>query len=191
MTEYSKYKPFVAAGKSLEILADFHGKRAAATARLQGLVEEFGAETAVAQGARVIGFAFEGSKPPEGWAHKGQIDGRPYFAPKRRKKADKAIWERMEASGIPDLMSLHQMFTGSGFGVLTDDVGSRGGTVLRYIGLEEVGDETILLVPIGREDEDDFVPPDSTAIPMSKFWAMKEDAAESDRQGASQETPNE
>ena len=173
--DYSKYTPFIAEGRSLEIIKEFQAEREAASRRIKDLTEEFGAASAIRQRA-VIGFVFKDNKHPEGWKRKGRLQGKDYYAPERRKKADKEIWKRMSAATVPGGSELHKAFTGFMWGVMTDEAGPRGGLMLRYVTYEHIGDQTVIFVPVGTKDEDKFAPPDARPIKMSELWTMKEAA---------------
>lgn len=172
--DYSKYIPCMAEGKSRQIIEDFWNLRREKLEEGKAILAEFGAESAVEQRG-IIGLTFKDDKHPEGWKRKGRLNGRAYFAPERRKKADKAIWDRWAKAAMPQASTLHRMLTGDTWGVMTNDTARNGGVVIRYTTYEMIGDDVILLVPIPGSG-DPAVPDGARPLKQSEFWAIKEAA---------------
>lgn len=174
MTDINKHAPFLAEGKSREIVEAFWQQRSEVAARQKMLTDEVGALNAVTQGG-VIGFVFENDEHPDGWKKVGAISGKNYFAPTKRTDAGKAIRTRMAELRMPGASDFHGMFPGVGFGIMD---GRQG--IIRWMTYDIINDDTVvILVPRpSNPSEELYTPPDAKPLKMSEYWALKEVAEE-------------
>jgi hypothetical protein len=86
-----------------------------------------------------------------------------------RGKAGKAIANRLAASPPPRIDRLCYDLIGA-WGVECPNTTGRPGLLIRFIGLEEVGDVLVLRVPAQCET----APPDAERLLTSEYWRMKE-----------------
>ena len=156
---------FLAHGESETKVREFFTKRQAAIIAANDMAKEVGG-TGTVGAYRVSGILFKDG-PPEGWTQKGtSTDGQRYYMPLRRSKAGKALCQRIAAIRIPAASDLHSEFSTDG-----GHMASAGlGITINYISAEMVRGKAIISVPNGM----DFVPPDSTPLKMSEYWAIKE-----------------
>jgi hypothetical protein len=164
----SKTKYFLAGGKTLEAARDIQAKIAARHKEWRALADEVGAEEVVTRYA-VDGFTFVGN-PPEGWAGGRMTDGKPFFYPHKRGKANKELRAKMAALrkiGARDFEAA--IGCDKGFMDLTGF-----GITIRCVGFEAIGDKIIIHVP--DIEGTDYTPPDSEPVRQSEYWAMREAA---------------
>lgn len=161
----SERKYYLAHGDSEAKVRDFFTKRQAAIIAANDMAKEVGGNGTV--GAyRISGIVFKDGAP-EGWTEKGtSTDGQRYYMPLRRSKAGKALCQRLAQIRIPAASDLHSEFSPDGGHMSTVGLG----ITINYISAEIVKGKSIITVPDGI----DFVPPESTPLKMSEYWALKE-----------------
>ena len=169
--DISKYRIYLAKGRSLAVVRDCQKMMTERSNEMAALAQEVGAKNCVTKHS-VVGFIFDDGAP-EGWKRKGYVNGKPYFAPERRKKADRTLWDKMRALK-PACSEDFSHMIGRDM-VFTDEAGGpHGSTVLRWTTFQIVGGEPLIFVPV--HDKDETPPPDAEPLKASDYWLMRERA---------------
>jgi len=154
-----------------QILAD----RTAMFILVEALVERLGAKSAIWKHS-IVGFIFEDGKAPEGWKNKGKVSGQSFYAPEKRKKADRELWKEFGSFSRDAFRdAINTLLTGSGWGVMN-------GMKIRSCMMEKIGGVRVVGIPTGENDkpghkENNHTLPDGiTPLKTSEYYALKESA---------------
>jgi len=155
-------------GKSMEAIKEWQRMKIAAIEAAKNIALEFGADTEViTRGNFVAAFQFK-SDPGRAWRPISKIGEFLHcYTPDLRKKAGKAIFNRLSAIRMPGSEDFAKLIGGGFFIVCGNQWGS--------ISFQKFDDKYVISMPIGDRDNADaaFVPPDTTPLKLSEYYALK------------------
>tara|TARA_R110000744_G_scaffold149386_2_gene262508 strand:+ start:1116 stop:1661 length:546 start_codon:yes stop_codon:yes gene_type:complete len=133
----------------------------------KGLLEEFGATSAVFRGSWLMGLRFDGDAP-NGWRITHNEGGKVYYMPQRRKKVDKATHDHITSFKQVTISHFANQFGGS---ELTQDISPNGGQYLRGCTITKFDGRDIFGIPKGIASDKSFdnIPDDLVPVPLSKI----------------------
>ena len=133
----------------------------------KGLLEEFGAVSAVYHGTWLDGLKFEGDAP-DGWRVTFKQGREVFHMPPRRKKVDKATYDYITSFHEVTMAHFGNQFGGS---KLTRDTSPGVGRYLRGCTITKFDGRDIFGIPKGVVSEEPFVniPDDLVPVPLSKI----------------------
>jgi len=172
-----KYYLVTPGGKTDQVIQEWRRLNHEACEAGLALGQDLGATEVFRQGPRIGAFVFD-KDPGRSWRKiRGEEN---QYMPHKGTKEGRAVAERIDAIKIPDSHSFAKMI---GCGVIIS--GAQWGVP----GFETLGDCCVISIPVGNSDiSAPFVPPDTTLLKMSEYYALKEAAEESSR--ASQTAAN-
>ena len=134
---------------------------------LKGLLDEFGAVSAVFRGSWLNGLMFDGNAP-DGWRVTHNEGDKAYHMPPRRKKVDKATYDHITSFRGVTMAHFSNQFGGS---KLTGDISPSGGQYMRGCTITNFDGRDIFGIPKGITGDEPFsnIPDDLLPIPLSKI----------------------
>lgn len=151
-------------GKSMEAIMEWQKLSKEASKASYDLAKEYGADQVWQSRESILGFHFK-THPGRWW--KEVTDHDDIYCPDRRSTAGKTIAKRMESIRLPGNETFANIIGGGHFIVRGNQWGR--------IGFEIFGDKYVISLPIGDPEEKDssFVPPDTTPLKLSEYYALK------------------
>lgn len=166
---------YIAKGRSLEIVEDWHTAEAALHEHATAMVKELGADGCYFHGGggQLYGFSFKDG-PPEGFKReKGYQD---IYTPKGRNKAANELRRRMLSITSPSASAMTCKLTGQV--TIFGGPAPGGGMRVLYVTIEKIGDDWIIGVPIPGGDKELPDPPDAERIKTSEYYRLQEELEE-------------
>ncbi len=154
---------YIAHGPSLEITKAWFAASNEAVRLQQALMDEFGAQTVIRSGERMVGLV--APQRLDGLRKRTDADVGEHWVPNRRIKAGKILDRRFDEASGPSLMTLTRDLVGSAFAYMR-------GKHIWLICPERLDGDIVLHVPTGGP-----VPQDAELLKKSLYWTRKEAVA--------------
>jgi len=155
-------------GKSMETITTWRKMYKEATAAAYALGQELGASFVYRRGASISGFLFD-RDPGRAWRPL-KDQGKGLYMPNRATSIGKNIMKKVNAIKIPISSDFANLLGGGGFILSGNEIG--------YASFEIIGDAYIVGIPVEDnpygDNSDPFIPPDTTPLKLSEYYAMKE-----------------
>jgi hypothetical protein len=160
-------------GKSMKAIKEWQRLSHEASEKANAITKELGAKPEILRNSEnILGLIFDHDpgriwKPVKQYGEKGKN----CYYPDKRIKEGRALAKRLNAIRLPGTHTFANLI-GGGFFIVTD---SRHWASISF---HSIGENYIISVPIAEKKEDAFIPPDTTLLKLSEYYAMKEAAEE-------------
>jgi hypothetical protein len=175
-----KYKYYlVKGGKALEAINQFEQEWKDAHEKGVEFQNRFNASGTVKRRS-VVGLIFDGNHPagwePENYIQQTEAGGEvvTYYRPSRRTKEGKALNKEMQSIAWPGGLDFIS-FLGSDW--VDGGRGPNGGFTAIFPTYEKIGEDYVLIMPIGVDGKSREFPGDGEELKASEYWLMKEQAS--------------